>query len=764
MANSKIHVRPNGELGRCSAKIKCDYAGEGAVHFEGPNAKQEADKFLEGISAYEHYKSVTTEELRESNPELAVAYGIDPDIAAFVEGKPNKYSDNLAEDTEQEQTPAQEQPVAEEAPIETAPAPAVEPEVVEEPAPEAEVPAKQTSPVPSTEPASVEEPEPSTADAKDNDAVGNAEAPDDEHTRELGPGEFTLWRRAYRDRLMNGEPLTPRDQVAFGTSFAIAHIIDHKLGGESQLGDNFTEMMQLPDGSIPLSMVKIRNAGIRAAAKPDYQENLASTVLELNPSTLNELDPHDPQDMPYAYAEWTEAKNRQRNQGRGIIPSADELIAHEATMQAMRYALLKTECAQEKKNVEFVSDEELKAKTANRKGDPFYHRYGFKNMDERYCQAIADRWKENLKPGAYITLGGLDSEVYRATPDGRLVTSDGKNWGAINYEYGYVVSSDGLKFGDGLRIYKSAEDLAKNSLPLGDPYHDTAIVSADPGYFSKWENDKRFQEGYKAKLESNAYKAEKGRRNHVATQALEAVMPTLDNADDSYDMLNRHFGYKNERWEQGNQGELDRRALARDISKFLTKQVDDGSIDYAPNLKTITKAHKPSLEELKPKKTVDDALGNEGTVAERASIRNAIHAKRIRLGSHREAFADTFDPRPGQYNAVSHRRRSWGEKKVPVSLAQNGNIVLTRQSYDSLPQVWVVVDKENNKMVRATDYAYPQGKLAKDAKDANDTEACPIPEEAVESIIAHYDSYGDTVETKTFDEALQGTRGESYVW
>ena len=754
MANSKIHVRPNGELGKCSAKIKCDYAGEGAVHFEGPNAKQEADKFLEGISAYEHYKSVTTEELRESNPELAVAYGIDPDIAAFVEGKPNKYSDKVEEEVESEPTPAQEQPVEVEVPLETTPATVVE----------VEVPAKQTPPAPSAEPASADESEPSTTGAKDNDAAESVEAPDDEHTRELGPGEFTLWRRAYRERLANGEPLTPRDQFAYNNSFAIAYMIDHELGGESQLHDNFKEMMKLPDSSIPLSMVKIRNAGIRAAAKPDYQENLASTVLELNPSTLNELDPHDPQDMPYAHELWYQAKIAGRGGRPSMIPSPDELRAHEATMQAMRYALLKTECAQEKKNVEFISDEELKAKTANRKGDPFYHRYGFKNMDESYCQAIADRWKENLKPGAYITLGGLDSEVYRATPDGRLVTSDGKNWGAINYEHGYVVSSDGLKFGDGLRVYKSAEDLAKNSLPLGDPYHDTAIVSADPGYFSKWENDERFQEGYKAKLASNAYKAEKGRRNHVATQAFEAVLPTLDNADDAYDMLNRHFGYKNERWEQGNQGELDRRALARDVSKFLKKQVDEGSIDYAPSLKTITKSHKPSLAELKPKKTVDDALGNEGTVAERASIRNAIHAKRIRLGSHSEAFADTFDPRPGQYNAVSHRRRSWGEKKVPVSLAQNGNIVLTRQSYDSLPQVWVVVDKENNKMVRATGYAYPQGKLAKDAKDANDTEACPIPEEAVESIMAHYESYGDSVETKTFDEALQGTRGESYVW
>lgn len=42
-------------------------------------------------------------------------------------------------------------------------------------------------------------------------------------------------------------------------------------------------------------------------------------------------------------------------------------------------------------------------------------------------------------------------------------------------------------------------------------------------------------------------------------------------------------------------------------------------------------------------------------------------------------------------------------------------------------------------------------------------EACPIPEEAVESILAHYESFGEGIETKTFKEALRGTR-ESYVW
>ena len=50
MANNKLHVRPNGELGKCSAKIKCDYAGEGAVHFEGPNAVADANAFQEKVA------------------------------------------------------------------------------------------------------------------------------------------------------------------------------------------------------------------------------------------------------------------------------------------------------------------------------------------------------------------------------------------------------------------------------------------------------------------------------------------------------------------------------------------------------------------------------------------------------------------------------------------------------------------------------------------------------------------------------------------
>ena len=747
MANSKIHVRPNGELGKCSAKIKCDYAGEGAVHFEGPNAKQEADKFLEGISAYEHYKSVTTEELRESNPELAVAYGIDPDIAAFVEGKPNKYSDKVEEDVEQEQAS-----VEEEVSTQKDPDPAAETVAVEEAAP-----AEKDS-QPTTEATPAEKPEVAPTAEETKDAV-----PAEEHLGELGPGEFTLWRRAYNKRLENDEELPRRDQMAYDTSYAIALIIDDKLGGDSDLSEhfNFENMMKAPPNSLRFHKNKIRNAGIRAAAKPDYRENLVSTLKEFNPSSLNELDPHDPKDMPYAYEQWQDTKRGWG--GSRIIPGEDELRTVEATSQALRYALLKTECAQQKKNVQFFTDEELRARTAYSHGSPFYDADTFRNADDGYRQNIADRWKENLKPGAYITLAGLDSEVYRATPDGRLVTSDGKNWGVINYENGRITNKDGLRFEQGLRIYKNAEDLAKNSLPLGDPTVDVAIASADPGYFSKWENDKRFQEGYKAKLESNAYKAEKGRRNHVATQAFEALVPDPSKAEDAYDMLNLHFGYKNEKWEQGLQNEAAQRMLARDISKFLKKQVDEGSIDYAPNLKTITKAHNPSLAELKPKKSVDDALGNEGTVVERASIRNAIHAKRIRLGSHTETFADTFDPRPGRYNAVSHRRRSWGEKKVPVSFAQQGNIVLRRETSVDQPEVWVVVDQKKGKMVRADDYTYPKDKLARDAKEANDTEACPVPEEAVESILAHYESFGELIETKTIDEVQQDSY-ESYVW
>ena len=84
MANSKIHVRPNGELGRCSAKIKCDYAGEGAVHFEGPNAVANANAFQEKVATYIA--------LQESGGKLPADAEFDEDIVKFVNGQANSYS------------------------------------------------------------------------------------------------------------------------------------------------------------------------------------------------------------------------------------------------------------------------------------------------------------------------------------------------------------------------------------------------------------------------------------------------------------------------------------------------------------------------------------------------------------------------------------------------------------------------------------------------------------------------------------------------
>ena len=84
MANTKIHVRPNGELGKCSAKIKCDYASEGAVHFEGPNALAEANAFQEKVAAY-----IAFQESGEKRPADAE---FDEDIIKFVNGQANSYS------------------------------------------------------------------------------------------------------------------------------------------------------------------------------------------------------------------------------------------------------------------------------------------------------------------------------------------------------------------------------------------------------------------------------------------------------------------------------------------------------------------------------------------------------------------------------------------------------------------------------------------------------------------------------------------------
>ena len=84
MANNKLHVRLNGELGKCSAKIKCDYAGEGAVHFEGPNAVADANAFQEKVATYIAFQ--------ESGGKFPADAEFDEDIVKFVNGQANSYS------------------------------------------------------------------------------------------------------------------------------------------------------------------------------------------------------------------------------------------------------------------------------------------------------------------------------------------------------------------------------------------------------------------------------------------------------------------------------------------------------------------------------------------------------------------------------------------------------------------------------------------------------------------------------------------------
>ena len=739
MASTKIHVRPNGGLGKCSAKIKCDYAGEGAVHFEGPNAKQEADKFLEGISAYEYYKSVTTEELRESNPELAVAYGIDPDIAAFVEGKPNKYSES-GECCDVEPT------------VETIPEKAEVSEQVE--APVEERPAKPAEAESPTKSESLTE-----VEAESNPKSANNEAPqasDVTQEKVYEPNPHTpgtgTWREVYESKLVNGEPLDPNEQKAFDTSYMVMNAINEQLAGQSVNAEDFAKRLGKSAGDLTAEVeADLLNLGRRCLSDPGYTKNLELAVKNLDLSSFKTLDPYSPVGMSRAY--------RRHQNSLGTYYPAENLELTEAVNQVLDYTYMLEKSDVQKSHVAPLTEDLIDLY----KGWAVPKAYT-ENPNAEYRQEMKERWNQNLKPGSYITFKGFDTEVYRATPTGELVASDGKVWGVVNYEKGYLINSKGNSVPTGARIYKDAGDLAKNSLPLGELGVDEAQSSSDPGFFSRWENDPRFQKGYQAKIESNKYKTEKGRRNHEAVLIAEAVIPKdLDDIDDTYTQM-KAFGYKNTKWEEKvERTPQDHAMLSRDISKFIRDGVYAGTFEYDSDKGTIAVSNREPLSAHKPKVTMDEALGKNGTIAERVSIRNAIQAKRIRLGSHVETFSDAFDIRPGLHNASSHRRKSWGSTKVPTRLAQTEDIILSRVSGQAEPKVWIVADKEKGRLIDATEYAFPRTKLASDARNAEDYEACVLPEETIESLLAQYRSFSGSIRWKDIDTALDGAE-ESYVW
>ena len=352
MANNKLHVRPNGELGKCSAKIKCDYAGEGAVHFEGPNAVVDANAFQEKVATYIAFQ--------ESGGKFPADAEFDEDIVKFVNGQANNYSGGEFEGGKA--------------------------------------------------------PKPGTL---------------------LNGWKTSEIYENIAQKLQRQEDLSEREEEILDHTFSYDALLERQLVEDPRKWNEDEHAERFVEGIVnyaePSNIMNDLNAGLSVF---DSSSPLRQQALEdaLTIAKAKELLKYDPDDLP----NYSKLAKESAEEGYDISDRpALEKYKYEMNCQLHEYAKEVEESKYLKDMVEYPSDETVLADA--RKADkyslfddvpnPIFASY----ITLKEAEDTAKRWKERLKPGAYITYGNMDAMVYQVTEDGRLVTPDGKNWGGCQF-------------------------------------------------------------------------------------------------------------------------------------------------------------------------------------------------------------------------------------------------------------------------------------------------------------------------------------------
>ena len=657
MANNKLHVRPNGELGKCSAKIKCDFANEGAVHFEGPNAVADANAFQEKVATYIAFQ--------ESGGKFPADAEFDEDIVKFVNGQANNYSGGEFEGGKA--------------------------------------------------------PKPGTL---------------------LNGWKTSEIYENIAQKLQRQEDLSEREEEILDHTFSYDALLERQLVEDPRKWNEDEHAERFVEGIVnyaePSNIMNDLNAGLSVF---DSSSPLRQQALEdaLTIAKAKELLKYDPDDLP----NYSKLAKESAEEGYDISDRpALEKYKYEMNCQLHEYAKEVEESKYLKDMVEYPSDETVLADA--RKADkyslfddvpnPIFASY----ITLKEAEDTAKRWKERLKPGAYITYGNMDAMVYQVTEDGRLVTPDGKNWGAVNFERGIVTDFAGEEIhrDSGINIYGSEEELWEGSTVTGRVNASTCKNSADPGTISKWEDDDRFWRAYNTLTAEENYKSEVGHRNRIKATVAERFLSDKASAQDTYNMLKKDLGYTNDKWERyteaggANQGPAGQRVLKREMKKFIDAEITAGRLNYDDASGRLVKASRGSLESYKPKMTVKEAIGTDGNTAEQVSIRNAAVRKRLQLGSRHMKYAELMEPKPGRDNSASHRRRAWAGEKIPFSKVEDGNIIVERAGGR---RAYVVVDAKNGVAVPVHNSykSLKREQLGDDIQRAEDWTAFPAPEQAI---------------------------------
>lgn len=317
-------------------------------------------------------------------------------------------------------------------------------------------------------------------------------------------------------------------------------------------------------------------------------------------------------------------------------------------------------------------------------------------ISDEYYQSAVKRTREKLKPGSFVMLNGQDAEVYRLDERGNLVAPNGGIWGRVDYDNGAIIGYDGHEVftTSGARVYENEEELKKYAALDDSPHDEVAEHSADPGRVSRYEQDPKYKKPFKRVLNFFRRK-ERALRERAARNREKSLVASHPAPDAMYKLAVERFSMPpiakfNDK--------LDERGK-KTLYNYLSKRIDEGSIRYSSKKKTIVPAKRRDVDSYSPVGTtpydlVDEPLSTE----EKVALVHAARRQRDIITSQADKFGGAFEGRISNLNPSAHRRRNWTDKDMPLSEAEDGNLLYGKQKADGTRDVYVVVDRKEGKV------------------------------------------------------------------
>lgn len=357
----------------------------------------------------------------------------------------------------------------------------------------------------------------------------------------------------------------------------------------------------------------------------------------------------------------------------------------------------------------------------------------------KYYERVAGHWRKNLKPGAYVMLGGSDAEVYTLQEDGGIISPDGKLSGYVDYESGvfYSVYGAPVQQGNGApRLFENDEALMSNAVAGGHYIVYPAPLSSDPGHLSRYELDKSPRVQNKLAKIRNFIDNKDADYREIAQRKESIFKATNDKQDTKaqYEAL-KQLGFKPlAHMERG--GKLTKTSEDRakmEMNHFIEQEISAGRMLYTDG--EYRKNDGASIEELQSRKLDYDAVfDKDDDVATRVSMVNAVRRTHNTETSYRNPISWARSKPLTRHDAVAHRRRDWGETPVniPPRDAVEGNLIVgDKVKRDGMPVTYLVLDDAERLMVEV-----PRT-IHKSATESGGLDA-PASNEELDSLKARY--------------------------